>query len=296
MTYTLRADSFDEINIRERSALAADVLPGAIELLLQSTEGYHDGDIIYVGQPSREGCEKAVIASVEDGTTINLSTGLEMPHAAYEPVASVVGDFIQFERAPNVDGQVPSDAAFELLVNREIDPDQTSTYYRDSDGGSGYWYRERYYNATTEEATDYLTRPYRGSDYSHYASLKEIRSEAGFDGAVHLKDSLIDQQRRAAEAEINAALALGYDVPFKDVVPAAVKSLTIKLAAAMLLVVAYGKEYQSQLDGVRKELRAYADRSASITDDEGNELGTGGSVSGWPDSEEGRSFTMEMLF
>lgn len=60
-------------------------------------------------------------------------------------------------------------------------------------------YRYTYYNATSNIETDIEDSvPVRGDDFGHYASLTEIRSEAGFDNAINLSDVTIDQQRRAA--------------------------------------------------------------------------------------------------
>lgn len=67
------------------------------------------------------------------------------------------------------------------------------------------------------ETTITLSGPIRGDDFGHYASITEIRNGAGFGNAVNLADSTIDQQRRAAESEINAALAPVYKTPFDPV-------------------------------------------------------------------------------
>ena len=269
MAYTLNIDSFAEQNIRERTTLSSAVDAGVTSLPVVSTVGYAVGDIIYVGPLSREGCEKAVVAAVPSETILTLSAALKLAHSASDDVTSVLGDKIHIYRAVNVDDSVPSDEAFTVLATREIDPDQTSTYYRDSAGSSGYWYRTSYYNETTLEETP-LSEAFRGEDFGHYASLTEIRTEAGFDGAIHLKDSVIGQQRRAAESEINAALASVYTVPF-DPVPDVVRTLTIQLAAALLLVQAYGNTapFSTRLKDARAALQEYVDQSASIVDASG---------------------------
>lgn len=297
MSTTLALESFNDINLRERSALTAAVEAGAETLLVESTQGYAEDEVIYVGVLGREGCEKAVVASVDDATTLSLVAALGLAHGAYEPVTSVLGDSIHVYRAANVDGSVPADDAFSVLATRQIDPDQLTTYYRDSTGSSSWWYRYTYYNAVSQEETSLTdSTPVRGDDFGHYASLSQIRSEAGFDGSFNLKDTTIDQQRRAAESEVNAKLSAVYTVPFTAPVPAAVSSLTIKLAAAMLLVNQYGSAYEGRLKTVRQELQAYADRASNITDEDGNELGTGGTVSGYPDESASRMFSVDMRF
>jgi len=54
--------------------------------------------------------------------------------------------------------------------------------------------------------------PVRGDDLGHYASISAIRQEADFTNAVNLKDVDVDQQRRAAETEINSDLASNHTV------------------------------------------------------------------------------------
>lgn len=154
MPTTLSVESFSETNIRERTVLTAAAGIGDISLQVDSTQGYNNGAIIYVGRLSSEGCEKAVIQNVASAATLTLTIALALPHNRFEAVSSVVGDKIHIYRALNIDGTVPADAAFSVLATRTIDPDQLSTYYTDSSGDSWYWYRFTYFNETTLEATD----------------------------------------------------------------------------------------------------------------------------------------------
>ena len=94
-----------------------------------------------------------------------------------------------------------------------------------------------------------------GQDWGNYCSLDEIRAEAGFTSAFNLNDSLIFRHRRSAQSKINTALGSVYTVPFKPV-PEIIRTLTIKLAAGMLLQSAYGeRSWQCQ---------SYAERSTRV--------------------------------
>jgi phage gp36-like protein len=284
MATTLRIDSFQEINVIERTELSADYVDAAETLSIRSTEGLSAGQSIYVGQLSREGCEKAVIASVVDQTTINLSEALKLPHARYEPVTAVLGDSIHIYRAPDLDGNVPADMQFSVLTTRTIDPDQPSTYYKDATGSSAFWYRYTYFNPISNDETP-LTAfdAWRGDDFEHYASLAEIRKEAGFEHAYNLPDSDVELQRRNAESEINASLVGAYTVPLAPV-PAIIRTLTIQLAAAMLLAKAYGETagIRQKLKDARAAINGYKNQSSVLTDDDGNSLSTSDSVGGYP--------------
>ncbi|MFM9793304.1 hypothetical protein [Streptomyces turgidiscabies] len=297
MSTTLLIDSFSEENVQERTELKSGAAAGSSSLDVRSIEGYEVGQTIYVGQLSRDGIEKAVIDALPNETTINLSSALELPHGLYEPVTSVVGSKVRVYRAPNVDGSQPADDAYIVLGMRELDPDQTATYYTDPDGSSAYWYRRTFYDPTRNVETDLAdSYPVRGDDFKHYASVNEIREAAGFRDAYNLRDSDIDQQRRFAESEINASLAAAYTTPF-DPVPSLVHDLTVQLAAALLLVqFRKSTENIKLLADVRARIKAYGEKDGSITDDDGNDLGTGGGVTGYPDSSASRMFTVDQRF
>ena len=297
MATTLRIDSFHESNIVERGELAADALEGATTLLLRSTQGILVGQVIYVGHLSREGIEKAAVLSVDDETTLTLAAPLKLAHKAYEPVTAVLGDKIHIYRAVNVIDAVPADDAFTVMATRDIDPDDMSTYYRDSAGSSGYWYRFTYFNETTLAETS-LTEleAVRGEDVPHYASIREIREAAGFQNAYNLADSRIEMHRRLAEAEINTALAGNYIVPFSPV-PEIVHALTVQLGAALLKDDAYGSSDTSKkLKEVRLLLDEYRLGSLTISDAAGVDLGTSETISGWPNESAPRYFRMEDKF
>ena len=297
MASTLRIDSFHEINIVERGELAADLGVGITELPMRSTQGFLTGQTIYVGALAREGIEKAVIASVPDETTINVSQPLKLPHTRYDAVTAVLGDQVHIYRAVNVDDSVPSDESFSVLATREIDPDQQSTYFADSAGSSGYWYRFTYFNqAAMEETALAALDPVHGQDFPHYASIGDIRQAAGLQNAVNLADRTVELWRGIAETEINSALAGAYTVPFNPA-PAIVKSLALELAAALLLVDAYGNgAYGARLKDAREKVTAYGDKTAVVTDENGHSLSTSNSVTGYPDADAPRSFYIGQRF
>ncbi|KUM39015.1 phage protein Gp36 family protein [Arthrobacter sp. EpRS71] len=284
MATTLRIDSFHDSNIVERSELSGDYVAESTTLKLRNSQGLVAGQVIYVGQLSLEGCEKAVIDSVDDETTLSLSEALKLPHARYEPVTAVLGDSIHIHRAVDVNGKVPADDAFSVLTTRSIDPDQLSTYYRDPEGSSAYWYRYSYFNPTTMEETP-LQPAFRGDDFAHYASLSEIRNEAGFKNATNLADGDIEQQRRAAEVEINASLNGAYVVPFAPV-PDTIRTLTIQLASALLLANAYGltSSTKQKLKDARAAIESCRLGSTVLTDGDGTSLSLSDDISGFPEA------------
>ncbi|MFI2837544.1 phage protein Gp36 family protein [Mycolicibacterium sp. PDY-3] len=298
MSTTLAIESFSENNIRERSKLSKGADIGDQVLVFESTEGFAPDDIVYVGQLSREGCEKVVVQTVDNATSVTLVSPLSLPHSRFESVTSVVGDKINVYRAVNVNGSIPIDADFAIIATRQIDPDQLSTYYTDSIGNSGFWYRYTYYNPLNQAETDLDESPAkRGDDFGHYASLTEIRKEAGFDNALNLADTVIDQQRTIAESEINAALGGRYTVPFVPV-PDRIHTLTIQLAAALLVANAYRgtTRGQAELKAAKELLDAYRTGDQTITDENGTAISTGEGISSWPGEDQPRAFEMGVRF
>lgn len=120
----------------------------------------------------------------------------------------------------------------------------------------------------------------RGVDFGHYATIATILTEACFGQAHNLSDLGVDQKRRAAKTEINTALAGVDTVPFK-LIPDAVRVLTEKLAAGMLLTNAYGDGTPSaqRLEDARAAIQTFATRASAIVDDDGTSVTTNEGVS-----------------
>lgn len=299
MGTVVRADSFAPTNLQEHTELSASAPAGATSIQVTSTQGYVANSILYVGQLSRETCEKATVSAVTNATTLALNSALKLDHASSESVWSVVGSHLRIYRAADVDGTVPPDDAFSVLATREIDADQTSTYYNDPTGSSAYWYRITYYDPDSQAETPLSEAPaFRGDDFGHYCSLPQIRTEAGFTNALNLRDSDIDQQRRAAEREINSALGSRYTVPF-DPVPGLINTITIQLAAGLLMADAYGSSSPNvvaKLKDVRAQLQALHDGLQVIPGLDGTPLETAGDVRFYPDESAPRAFSREQTF
>lgn len=282
MATTLQADSFAPANIKERAVLDADVAAGATSLTLKSNQGLEVGDFLYLGTLAQEGCEKAVIQSLVDGTGVTLAAGIAFAHTRFEPVTALLGDQVHFYRAANVDGTVPADGSFSAILSpADIDPDQPSTYRVDSTGGSDYWYKVTYYNSSAAaDATDLVAATaVRGADYAHYASLSEIRGRAGFGRNLNLLDSRIDACRRSAESEINGALVGKYTVPFEKPVPELIRHIAVDLAAGFLLLDQYGtlndgstKDGAARVKDARAQLLQIQTGATSVVTVDGSSL------------------------
>lgn len=300
MATTLRIESFAPENIRERTELLEAASASDSVLRVLSTADFTMGDILYVGSQGREGCEKAVVASIGSATQLTLQSPLKYAHIAYDDVCSVLGDTIRVYRAPNVDGKIPADGSFVALATRAIEPEQLSTYYRDSNGTSDHWYKFTYTNLNTGAETDLAdSTATRGQDFGNYCSLREIREEAGALQATTLPDTTVALCRTNAQNEINAALrnVYGKKVPFNPV-PGQIKTLTIQLAAALLKQIRFpGQDalWSAQLKDARAKLLALQSKEDSLTDDDGDDL-VDSSISFYPTDEQSRAFTIDMRF
>ncbi|MEI4745878.1 hypothetical protein [Rhodococcus erythropolis] len=298
MAYVVQLESFQEFMIKERSQLSGGVLVGASTLTLVSTQGFAAGDVLYLGAPRKDGCERAVVATVDSETGISLTEPIQLLHSAFDAVTAVLGGTIQVERASDLLNKPPtSDAAWSVITLRDIDPDQISTYYRDPNGGETFWYRYAY-----TDGGDYLSEystPVPGSSFGNYCSLREIREEAGYLNAVNLPDTTVALARMNAQNEINGALknVYGDKVPFAPV-PELVKTLTIQLAAGLLLSITTGGVSQKGKDltnTVRARLKTLQSGDETITDDDGGSI-SNGSVGFYPSDDQDRMFYVGQRF
>lgn len=299
MSTTLQIESFSDANLADQpqSNLTAAAAADATSLVVESTEGFGAGQVAYVGLLSREGCEQVSISAAASATELTLDGGLKLSHGRSEPVTVVMGNQIRIYRAANVDGTAPGVGSFAVLATRTIDAEKETTYYTDSTGSADFWYRYTYFNPITEAETDLDDSiPVRGDDFGHYASVSEIRKEAGFDGAQNLSDVDIDAQRRNAESEINSTLGTRYTVPFSPV-PEMVHTLTVQLGAALLWdrYLKGTSKGRDALKDVRARISSYV-TGQSLVDDGGSSIATGDKVSSWPDESAYRAFTMEDRF
>ncbi|MFD4554412.1 phage protein Gp36 family protein [Streptomyces sp. NPDC058469] len=291
MPTTLRANSFSAAIIQEIAQLDANAAAAATSLTLKSNQGLTVGDFLYAGTLSQERCEKCVVASLTGTTGVGVGA-LGFAHLRFEPITQVSSDQIRFYRAANADGSVPVDASFSIVATRNIDPDQTGTFYTDSAGGSDYWYKYTYYNSVTLAETPLAdAAAVRGSDFAHYVTLDAVRTKAGFGGNTNLSDTIVDQARRDAESEVNSALISKYTVPFTKPVPELVRRITLELAAGILLLDQYGamatgssKDGTARVADARALLKAVQTGASPLVDYQGTQVAeTKPSASSWPD-------------
>ena len=138
MSTNLQIESFSDTNLagQPRTALTAPVNGGSSALVVETTENFEPGQIVYVGLLSREGCERAVVGTLTDATTLTFVSPLKYAHGRSEPVTAVIGDLTHVYRAIDLDGTVSALDSFSVLATRSIDAERETTYYTDSAGGA----------------------------------------------------------------------------------------------------------------------------------------------------------------
>lgn len=293
----LQIPNFDSINIVENALLDADAACNQAIITLLNTEGIAVSDQIYVGQLGAETGEIKTILSIS-GKNITFTSNLSNNHRKYEPVAKLFGNQMKVYRTANVDGNIPADTSFSQIGSAiNLDPDQTFTLFTDGSGGSDYWYKTTYFNSVTLGETS-LAQSYatRGGGYGHYASVEDVRLEAGLQGATELDDSVFSARRDQAEDEINGRLAAsGYTIPLQNasgtlLVPPIIENITRLLAAGYVLNQDYGPTTEGDTkngDTKIKQARALLDeiqnKQIILLDVLGASLVNTPQVSGWPD-------------
>jgi hypothetical protein len=248
----LRLSNFDSVNQSARSEVASSASATQTIVTLQSVGGFVDEGFIVIA-PATECAEIRQIDAI-NGNALTLKTALTFSHQPGTTVLQLMGDQLKVNRASNIDGSEPVDFTAHPETSPSnpvtIQPDQRFTAVTDPDGGSGYWYKVTYLNSVTSTETDLsLSLAVRGGDYGHYASLEEIRDEAGFSLFDNVTDQQVSLARAKAESEINSVIAsIGYTMPISVEVPL-LASITHLLAAGHLL----NRSYGSGAEGTTKD-------------------------------------------
>lgn len=307
MSTTIKIDNYSTLNVIEKTALTEDVEAAATSLPLENNQNFAADDYILVGQPGSESAEIRTVDSVSGANTA-VADALTQRHNQYEQVLKLFGNKIRVYRAANSNGTPPADGSFSLLDEVAIDPDQLQTKYTDSAGSSGYWYKFVYYNETTDTETALADcSAGRGGGIGQYATLDSIRGLAGFANNPNISDSLVEEYRQAAQAQINGALGGHYTVPFEAPINPLISQITRLIAAGNLQLAQYGAYNVSdtnngklKVDEGEALLKKIVDRKYVLNDIAGNDTPTTNDLgfSGYPngntqDSQGNNGFLFE---
>lgn len=292
MAATLKIENFTPVSIKEKTYLDADVDAGNDDVPVRSSQNITANLFALVGTPGQEGAEMRRIASAASDV-VALTSNLLKDHKKYDALTVLYGDKINIYRAPNVNDSTPADADFSLLNSVDIDYDQAETAYVDGVGGSGYWYKFTFYNSiTTAESSLADSIASRGGSGSSYATLDDIRKEAGFANNRYITDTAIAEHRARAQSWIDSKLKSTFTVPFTSPVPPKITEITILYAAGRLLLKEYGdtstgtnKDGKAKIEEAKELLEELRTGKSDLVDEGGNSLTTKESVSGWPNRE-----------
>jgi hypothetical protein len=213
----------------------------------------------------------------------------------FDPVYALFGNQLRIYRAADAGlGQQPADTAFTLLTTINIDPTTDKTSYTDPTGGGGFWYKVTYYNQTSTNETDIASsRATRGSFTVNYASIDEIRREAGFRFAPYIIDEQIDDARQAAQDTINGSLDDFYQTPFQPPISDQIRRLTRRLSAGYLRQSQYTQISDPKINGddivddslkILKKLQQKQEVVVNKAGQSLSQVGGTGEAEGWPNS------------
>ena len=241
MSQTITISNFDSPNIKQTAKLNADAVVGATSLSVNFTDNLTLNDYLYIGRIGTESGEVKQITAITNANTLTCVATVK-PHYRFDDTTTLFGNQLQIYRASNIDGRQPPDASFSVYGSPiAINFDTTETAYTDPTGDSTFWYKYTYVNALTSAATALAgSSAVRGGDIGNYTSIEAIRREAGLMNNHFVTNAMIDSKRQAAQAYINATLAVTYIVPFLAPVNPLIVDITKSLAAGYLLVDNYG--------------------------------------------------------
>jgi hypothetical protein len=240
MSSSFDIDNFPRVVLGEETFLTVKADVGANPLSIDNVEGISANTFALLSRPGSNDAELIQIISVTAPSTLTLASVVAHGHAAFDPVNVLFFNVVDIFRAPDVNSKPPDISTYISLDTIGIDPDKMQTPYQDTAGSNAFWYLFRYRNTITGDATDLAdVEPVRGGDEAGYATLYDIRSEAGFEKSKNLPDATVSMYRRRAQAEVDSKLGSSFVVPF-DPVPDAINEITTLLAAGWLLLKEYG--------------------------------------------------------
>jgi hypothetical protein len=303
MAQTLKFQNYGSTNIVDQTVLIADVPISSTSLTVNNNNDFLSGVPVLIGETGSKDGELILSTPTTAGTSVPLAAQTKLLHYTSEPIYALFGDSIKVYRATNVDGTQPLDSAFTLLQTISIDPNDFLTTFTDSTGGGGYWYKYTYYNSTSLFQTSLgIANAVRGTFIVSYASLDQIRRQAGFRYAPNVSDDQIDEKRREAQDHINGALNQFYDIPFSTPVPATVEAMTIKFAAGYLRMAQYSQlsdptlNGQNMADDAQIILDQLVMKETVVVNNQGQSMdlpGSTGGVNGWPNQDTATTYRSE---
>jgi hypothetical protein len=289
---TLNLSNYDDPNIKETAKINADVAVDDTSLAISFSDDLEEGDLLYLGRLGSESGEVVTVATIVDSENITIAAATK-PHSRFEDATVIFGNQIKIYRASNVDGSQPDDTSFSFLDTTNIDFDQLSTSYIDDTGGADYWYKYIYRNSGGDETFLTDSSAARGGGVGNYCSIQNIREEAGFQNNRYITDSQINNERQAAQDEINGELSGIYTLPFEPPINPMITRITKVLAAGFLLSKDYGvvntfstNNGATKTKEARDLLAKIASKEYVLNDATGTDTsipGTGRSFGGWPD-------------
>lgn len=280
----LSALSYEPVNIMATTQMSANAAADQDTIAVLNTESFEVGKSILIGEG-----ETAEIARIESLTDEGIVTvdDLKFNHLQGDAIKQLLGNSIRFFRAANVDGTAPANGSFSVLATVPIVADEAMTEYLDPIGGSDYWYKFIYFD--TDNVSDYSSledsEAVRGGNYGNYATVEDVRNEAGLQNNTYISDQFLLGNLEFAQAMVKSAVSkAGYSLPL-DPVPTVIKQLTIRLAAGYTLrskVVSSDDAILEQGNGMVTDAEDWLEKLASgelkLLDATGTVLPTSSSV------------------
>lgn len=295
MSATLQLDNFGDQNVYEISQLEADSAVNDTDFTIENPQNFAANNYLFLGRRGSEGSELLSILSLASNV-LSASSGALRPHMRFDEALHLFGNKIKLYRAPNVDGTQPSDDNFTAVTSGtiDIDTDQLYTEFVDANGSSDYWYKYTYYNPVNDIETPLEdSSSERGGSVGIYASISEIREEAGIQNNRYISNSRVNDARKAAQDEVHSKLSGLYTLPFNTPVNSIINRVVKILAAGFLLTTNYGvvnalstNNGDNKVKEARDLLQKLSTKELVLTDVTGTETslpGSGRSFGGWPD-------------
>jgi phage gp36-like protein len=275
MALTLNLTNFSQNNILEFAKVATDTVAGGAVLPFDNAQNFAGQDFILVGKQGGGVSRVYQITSLA-GNNVTLSENLVFPVERGTQITKLFGNKLKVYSAPYMQGSIPADGDYTLVTGGtiNIDPDQLITQFTDQNGSDQFWYKYTFYNSITQGETQLRSSSaVRDTSATDYATIGDVRQEAGFNGNYNVTDELIYRKLQAAQAKINGMLSGRYVLPIGQPVSPIIADLTVRLAAGYVMIAEYGtfdgqdkSKGEKLRDDAISELKDYQTGSQVITD------------------------------
>jgi phage gp36-like protein len=210
-------------------------LKGQKVVSVQNALNFANTKHIRLGRKGDSTTELCHIASIS-GNDITMSDNLKSDHPENTEVVEMFYDQRKLYKE-----QTAGAGDYAMTDQKTIQLNNPEGTLFQSIGGAGIHYKCTYYDSVGLTETDLADAEATSEDIEYYATVSDVRRDAGMADNAYITDSDILQSLKDSQSEINSKLASYYTIPLSET-PALIRDI-----CAMLTV---GRLFQAEYPGI----------------------------------------------